>query len=98
RFSRPHKAIEFAQEFIRAQLVGIIDFEIRETRIAMPAQFRFCSDVAPHHRDSPRIRTGRAVGFANACGQRLSLLYRFAWARAICRRWRAFYRGSVGSE
>jgi hypothetical protein len=52
-FARLHKLLEFVQEFVYPQLMGILDSEVREERVKVPSQLRFGGDVARRQRHRP---------------------------------------------
>src|ERR1700688_1486780 len=89
-----NELIEFAQEFIGAELIRIVDIEVRKLRIVMIALGGFGGARALHGRDRPRPGTWPAPWIADICRQRISFFY--FGNRADCGTWRqgAFFRGS----
>ena len=63
---------EFVEEFVGAELIGIIELEIGGARIEMAAEFGSGSDVLGEDRDGPGIRARAAAGIADILGKRLS--------------------------
>ena len=59
------EAIELVEELIDAELIGIGNFEIREERIEMSAQFDLRGNIFGEDGNVPRIRAGTAARIAD---------------------------------
>src|SRR5579859_1497556 len=66
--------MKFIQEFVRPQLVRVLNLEISVPRIEMTLQFHLACNIFRQYRNIPGIRTGAAPRLTHIFGKRLALV------------------------
>ena len=73
-FAGRDKAVEFVQEFVGAELIGVGNFEIREERIEVIAKLNLRGDIFGEDGNVPGIGTGPAARVTNVFGKWVAFL------------------------
>ena len=73
-FTGGNEALEFVEEFVSSQLIGIRHLEIGVERIEMTLKFDFGGDILRENRDGPRIRAWPPAGFAHIFAKGLAFV------------------------
>src|ERR1700686_435989 len=74
RVAGGNELVEFVEEFVGAELVGIVDPKIRVQRVEVVAELELGGDIFGQDGDGPGIGTGATARVANIVWQRLAFV------------------------